>query len=149
MKMLPWLISDIHIYTDVSKTQNDTVGVGIHIRDVASNKTKDFSYRINNSMSIFSAELIAIKIAVEIAVKTQSTENKITLFLDSFSGLTSLRSPALENSPNLVKEIYHLISTNKVKIALVWVPSHIGVVGNEHADRLATMGTAPQQLTSK
>jgi hypothetical protein len=42
--------SDIHIYTDASKTQNDTVGVGIHIRDVASNKTKDFSYRLNNSM---------------------------------------------------------------------------------------------------
>jgi hypothetical protein len=93
-------------------------------------------------MSIFSAELTAIKIAVEIAVKTLSTENKITIFSDSLSGLTSLRSPALKNSPNLVKEIYHLISTNKLKISLMWVPSHIGVVGNEHADRLAAMGTA-------
>jgi ribonuclease HI len=72
--------SDIHIFTDASKTQNDTVGVGIHFRDVASNKTKDFSYRLNNSMSVFSAELTAIKIALEIAVKTLSTENKIALF---------------------------------------------------------------------
>jgi ribonuclease HI len=134
--------SDIHIYTDASKTQNDTVGVGIHIRDVASNKTKDFSYRLNNSMSIFSAELTAIKTAVEITVKTLSTENKITVFSDSLNGLASLRSPALKNSPNLVKEIYHLISTNKIKISLMWVPSYIGVVGNEHVDRLAAMGTA-------
>jgi hypothetical protein len=52
--------SDIHVYTDASKTQNDTVDVGIYIRDVVSNKTKDFSYRLNNSMSIFSAELTAI-----------------------------------------------------------------------------------------
>jgi ribonuclease HI len=112
-----------------------------HISDVASKKTKDFSYRLNNSMSIFSAELTATKIAVEVAVKTLSTENKITIFSDSLSGLTSLRSPALKNSPNLVKEIYHLISTNKLNISLMWVPSHIGVVGSEHADRLAAMGT--------
>jgi ribonuclease HI len=134
--------SDIHIYTDASKTQNDIVGVGIHISDVTSNKTKDFSYRLNNSMSIFSAELTAIKIAVEIAVKTLSTENKIAIFSDSLSGLTSLRSPALKNSPNLVKEMYHLISTNRLNISLMWVPSHIGVVGNEDVDRLAAMSTA-------
>lgn len=45
--------SDTHIYTDASKAQINTVGVGIHIRDVANNKTKYFSYRLNNSISIY------------------------------------------------------------------------------------------------
>jgi hypothetical protein len=52
----------------------------------------------------------------------------------------SLRSPGLKKSPNVVNDIYRIIYQKDLKLHITWVPSHIGIPGNERADTLASKG---------
>ena len=82
--------------------------------------------------SIFTAEVCAIDLTLNIISKDK--HNKFIIFSDSLSGLTSLENKKLEN-PLIVKLLSRLDSmSNHKKIILCWIPSHIGVRGNERAD---------------
>ena len=59
------------------------------------------------------------------------------MFSDSLSVLTSLKNKILEN-PLFIKLLNRLDSMSSHKeIIMCWIPSHIGVSGNERADSAA------------
>ena len=121
----------VHIFTDGSKTSQHVGFAAVFPNTVASGRLTDKS-------SIFTAELYAIKAAVE-GVLSQTTETgAFTVFSDSRSALIALRSD-ITRCP-LVDEIKGLIckgaNENKI-INFCWVPAHVNIEGNEKADKAA------------
>ena len=115
-----------HIYTDGSKVE-DKVGCayisGSHHEKI----------RLPDGSSIFTAESKAIDMALDY-VMNNSLENKFVVFSDSLSFLKSLNHTASKN-PKIqnVIEKHHELSKSK-EILFCWLPSHVGIKGNEAAD---------------
>ena len=96
---------------------------------------KSVQFRLPDNASIFSAEVKAIDLALDLI--TSSSHRKHIIFSDSLSVLQSLRSTTSDNP--LINELllkYTNISNDK-DILFCWIPSHCGIRGNEKADRAA------------
>ena len=115
-----------HIYTDGSKVE-DKVGCayisGSHHEKI----------RLPDGSSIFTVESKAIDMALDY-VMNNSLENKFVIFSDSLSVLKSLNHTASKN-PKIqnVIEKHHELSKSK-DVLFCWLPSHVGIKGNEAAD---------------
>lgn len=117
------------IYTDGSKMDQ---GVGSAF--VAENKTH--SWRLDYRASIYTAELYAIWQAM-----LYSNMNKRRTFVicsDSLSAISAIEN-TFSKDP-MIQQILclylHLYNMGK-QIIFVWIPSHIGISGNEAADSAA------------
>ena len=117
------------IYTDGSK-DNDRVGCGTIIDN------SSFKQRLPSNASIFTAEVTAIDLALDAI--TESDDDHFIIFSDSLSVLLSLHNMKLDNPLilKLLEKLHHLSCAHKT-IHLCWIPSHIGIRGNEAADMAA------------
>ena len=117
------------IYTDGSKSE---LGVGFA---AVSQRFRILS-SLPSYVSIFTAELFAIKNALRYIY--DNNINHTVLYSDSLSALQAINSYSLKNP--LITEIKVLLSKmieNSSSIILCWIPSHIGLKGNEEADKSA------------
>jgi len=87
---------------------------------------------------IFAAELSDIKLALLWVIG--NSDKNISLFSDSYSCLQAIASGKSICRPNLLLEVIGLITKNTKNVNLVWL-SHIGIKGNELADRLDSAAT--------
>jgi ribonuclease HI len=120
----------IPIYTDGSKCDS-FVGCAYVIGNT------ECSYRLHPAFSIFSAEMIAIFKALEI-ISSHGKYNFI-IYTDSLSTLLSLSSPN-SHSHSLIFKILNLLdhlSSLGLSVLFCWVPSHVGIFGNERVDKAA------------
>jgi len=119
----------VELFTDGSK-----MGSKVASAVVCQNWQK--STRLADYCSIFTAELHAIKMAL---VFIQRAKNlNFVVFSDSLSGLQSLSSSQIDNS--LVLDIlrsYTELTLRGKSIVLCWIPSHVGIKGNDKADTVA------------
>ena len=90
------------------------------------------------------AELFAIKLALLWVIS--NCDANITIFSDSYSSLQAIASGKSISRPNLLIEVTGLITTYRKKVNFVWFPSHVGIKGNELADRLANAATARTEI---
>jgi len=129
---------DYNIYTDGSKKICE-VGAAFYI---FKDKNEQFNnlYRLGNFCTVFQAELLAIKEALEFT-NTNLTNNSninIGMFTDSKSSIDAIK--IFNNTNPLVFEIRSMIkklSEKNIQITFHWVKSHIGISDNERADILA------------
>ena len=93
--------------------------------------------RLPNTSTIFSAELKALVMALEYI--SQSQKDKFIIFSDSLSSLQALQGNDSENIFAMqIIEGYKILSEEYDKtVMFCWIPSHIGIPGNETADRAA------------
>ena len=114
------------IYTDGSK-DNDRVGCAAIINNIS------IKQRLPSNASIFTAEIKAIDLALDAI--TESEDDHFIIFSDSLSVLLSLENKKLDNPlvVNLSHKL-HLLSIAHRTIFFCWIPSHIGIRGNEAAD---------------
>lgn len=120
---------DSIIYTDASKDRNGT-GCAVVCDDTVK------KYHLSSDCSIFSAELYAVLQAFKLA--SISPNNNITICTDSLSSILAINT--LYSSNPLVNMIHGISTANNNQgknIILMWVPSHIGIIGNEKADEAA------------
>ena len=117
------------IYTDGSKT-NDAVAAA------AVTPMYSMSKAYNKSNSIFSAELRALILALEY-IQTTNYRNYI-IFSDSKSSLQALQD-LQTNNPLVCRalELHTTLCNEHKNIVFCWLPSHVGIRGNEAADRAA------------
>ena len=92
--------------------------------------------RIPDGSSIFTAEAKAIDLALDF-IDDCETSNKFIIFSDSLSVLKSLDHTSSKNPQiqKLLEKHHHLSEFNE--IIYCWIPSHIGIAGNESVDQKA------------
>jgi ribonuclease HI len=117
------------IYTDAS-IANKICGLGIFCPETEFRE----SIKLKNLVSICTAEMIAIKRALRYA--KENGINKPVILTDS---LSSCRAILGQRQENFITETIHEILKLSMEIdaTIVWIPSHVGIWGNETADELA------------
>ena len=121
--------TSIHIYTDGSKNNNQ-VGFAAVLPSTS------FKRKLPPNDTVFTAELCAILTAIPLLIPLDDTN--ITIFSESISALQSITNK-FSNHP-LVKEIHiwiKMVSQRGKSINFCWIPSHVGIQGNETADTKA------------
>ena len=122
------------VFTDGSKTKD---GVGCAF--VAGPATRSFS--LPGNTSVFSSELVAI--AKALCFIEVSDEDMHLILTDSLSSLLALRTFNPGNP--LVQDILSLLaSLDQIgkSVQFCWIPSHVGIKGNELADAAARRATS-------
>ncbi|XP_070521988.1 uncharacterized protein [Cardiocondyla obscurior] len=123
-------------YTDGSKNDYlSAVGAAVFSPEL---KLK-ISHKLPHYTSIFSAEAWAIYQALIAAL--QFNCKKTVIFSDSRSVLDVITSRSSNNRNYLIHLIRYKCSialSNGLEITFMWVPSHVGIHGNEMADSLAS-----------
>lgn len=124
----------LKIYTDASKQTDNRVGVGYVIPMLKHGEGK----RLNDDLAVYTAELMAMLLALKWVEEKRPCQ--VVVASDSSSALTSIRTGQSESRQDIIFEI--IILTNNllksgIEISFVWVPAHIGVQGNELADKCA------------
>jgi len=93
--------------------------------------------RIADGSTVYTAEMIAIKEALNYL--TEIKQNNCIIFSDSLSVLQTLKLGTPGSSPVLADEVRKL-ARQIPDVQFAWVPSHVGVSGNESADSEAKLG---------
>lgn len=120
------------IYTDGSK-QNDLTGLACY------SEKFEVQVHLPNFTSIFVAELLAILHSLE---KISSSDFGVNFVIcsDSKSSLQSIENIFSEHP--IVQKIHKIlkdINDQHRSVVFLWIPSHIGILGNEIVDNLAKM----------
>ena len=139
----------LKLYTDGSKNENST-SAGLWI--------PDFQHRDNWKLdhgparSIMSAELYAIDRGMTwlLLHKEILLINQVVFLTDSRSGIEALRksTPKFQSHRiNTIKQKAQDLATEaNMEITIQWIPSHVGVQGNEEADKIANRAHENQRV---
>jgi ribonuclease HI len=125
-------------YEDYNKIFTNGSKQGICVAAAAVSQDKVLVKRLPNHASIFSVEVTAILLALDII--SQSIEQDFLILSDSLScinaaenrNLETLRTLSLSKSWNVYTSGY----------TFLWVPSHIGIAGNIAVDAIAKAGVS-------
>ena len=116
------------IFTDGSKSETGEVGCAIYHKNANFKK----SIKLNKDISIFSAELFAIKSAIDY-IYNHTIDTNFVIFSDSRSALQALLA-SRPNRPSMVLEIKTVIDLLQKQgrtLKFIWIPSHCDIQGND------------------
>ncbi|XP_072398271.1 uncharacterized protein [Diabrotica undecimpunctata] len=121
--------NDQHINTDASKSEKG-VGYALIHNDYTA------SYKISNFSTVYTAELFAIYKALELALNVNL--DRCLIITDSLSSMSSLGTIYLTHSLlRLIKSHLYQLQQKNANVKFMWIPSHIGIHGNERVDAAA------------
>ena len=93
------------------------------------------------AVSVFTAELLAISMALQLISAIPVTPFAIVICSDSKAALTAIKSDSQNAREDLVREIAtttHQLITRGTEVRFQWVPAHVCL--SEKADRAAKRG---------
>ncbi len=102
-------------------------------------------------MEIIDIELYAVYRALEHLKQQRLEEKQVYIFIDSQAAIKRLQLNSLTGGQELVFKITQscsFIASKNVSINFYWVPSHLGIYGNEIADKLAKKGLLRRRIQS-
>ena len=130
---------ELAAYTDGSKSQSGLVSAAYCIPEINVSR----GYRLSNNLSIYTAELQAIKLCLEFILSTVCKQacydsRCVVIFTDSLSSAISLGAGKSNCRQGLINDIINIVMqiTDRTVI-LVWIPGHSGIRGNDIADSKA------------
>ena len=126
-------LNTYNIYTDGSvDPTTETAGSAVFSNNYTA------SWRISNTASTMQSELIAIRQALLYTIEHE--HQHIAIHTDSKSAIQALQIRNIKENKKLITQIHALIKQHTQQnkhITLNWIPSHIGIEGNDKADTLA------------
>jgi ribonuclease HI len=119
-------------FSDGSMSADGKMGIGFYQNEFFFKKRK-----VNSTESSTSIELNAILLAL-LAIKEQKVKNNIIL-TDSQAACRMLkRGNSKKFNESIIQKIIDLMVETKTEVH--WIPGHIGLKGNDEADKLAKEG---------
>ncbi|GBM12396.1 hypothetical protein AVEN_160897-1, partial [Araneus ventricosus] len=102
------------------------------------------SYRLHNCCSVFTAELVAIFCALQEI--SPSSQRNFIIYTDSMSALDTLSHYDTQMHPVGLEilSVSQFLRNKGFSIIFCWVPSHVGISGNEIADSIAKPDLGPK-----
>ena len=126
------------MYTDGSGIK-DQIGAAVHCPELS--KTVKQHLGSETEFNVYAAELLAINMAVNLAKKSCGPNTPYTeciIYADSQPAIIATTKPHKQSGQSIICEtLDNLESLQNVKISLVWIPGHMGIIGNEKADEAA------------
>jgi ribonuclease HI len=120
--------SELKVFTDGSFSNESFKGIGVF------SDSFELSKQLVHSTSSTSCELNAIKYALEECKLKNIPE--IVIFTDSKSSCSIIQNAVEEKECETI--VYEILSLcEDVTCKIQWIPSHVGITGNEKADKLA------------
>ncbi|KAK2712730.1 hypothetical protein QYM36_011427 [Artemia franciscana] len=118
---------------DGSKQGNKT-GLGVWFE----NRNFSIKERLPDESSIFQAEIKAIEIAIT-EIQNTETPDSFLICSDSLSSLLYLANYQVSPTKEMAKisQMIKTLQERNFTIKIIWIPSHIGLYGNEMADMMA------------
>ena len=115
-------------YTDGSVMESKVAAAAVH-KDIST------QLRLNDGASILQAELVAIREAIYIA--TRANYNTACILSNSKAAIQAIDSIHPHDNKHLIKSIHEAVRQLHTPPVIAWIPSHIGIPGNESADLAA------------
>ncbi|KAJ8962280.1 hypothetical protein NQ318_018259 [Aromia moschata] len=85
--------------------------------------------------SVHTGELYGILTAVNTITNTNKT---VAICTDSLSSIHSINNIYTQNPlAQNIQETCHVLASQNISVSILWVPSHVGIIGNERADQAA------------
>ena len=134
--------SQINVFTDGSKTKQGA-GSGYIIMEGKNTILQTQSINLTGEASIFQAELIAIQEAARYLRLNEDTQGMyIKFFSGSQAALKSNHSKA--QTVKNTQDALNVLAEQAKLVHLTWIKAHIGLNGNELADKYAKLGTVDE-----
>jgi ribonuclease HI len=125
------------VYTDGSLME-DRVGCAIIC------EAREIKIRLPKQMSIFNAEAVVILEAIK-ATKRWGLAKRIILS-DSLSNLMA-QQKIYTRGNSKISELKDLLAEERANLKIMWIPAHVGIGGNECADRAAKDALEQKETT--
>lgn len=77
---------------------------------------------------------------------------KITIFTDNQSAIQAISTPNIQSGQHILRFIVNAINTLReqhIEVELRWIPAHIGIRGNEMADKAAKEATGWRKVKKR
>ncbi|GFX99677.1 RNase H domain-containing protein [Trichonephila clavipes] len=128
--------SSLKIYTDGSRGEKGISGSGVYIPTPSG--ALEFKIKNPNYCSVFRSELIAIRRDLQCAAQLEDRFQEIWILTDSRASIQHLANWGdIGDQTSLeIPSLLHDLSSGH-SIHFKWIPSHVGIEGNERADFLA------------
>lgn len=135
----------LEIYSDASKMEDGRVGVAFVIPDFGVRVSK----RTSDNVAVYTGELLALLLAMVWVEESASVGAKIVIASDCSGALTSVKCMESVSRQDIIFEIVNImnrVNRSGKQVVLLWVPAHIGIQGNEMADKYAKQGARSRDL---
>ncbi|GFX00545.1 RNase H domain-containing protein [Trichonephila clavipes] len=127
--------SSLKIYTDGSRGEKGISGSGVYIYTPSG--ALEFKIKNSNFCSVFRSELIAIRRGLQCVAQLEDRFQEIWILTDSRASIQHLANLGdIGDQTSLDILSLHDLSSGH-SIHFQWIPSHVGIEGNERVDFLA------------
>ena len=141
--------ADVYLFTDGSTSGNQECGgAGVYIEDQQGQPLAEFQEPAGARCSSYGGECVAmLRAALWIEEREQESEQsaRFLILTDSESLVNSLQNHTWKVKDEWLLRVKETLARISSQVTIMWIPSHVGIEGNEKADLLANAGALMDQ----